>query len=161
MKLISGHFECKKHAYRQTQDGCVVSFVVHPNDISPEFAAAPLGTLFQVGFQQFDPNAKSPPPVEKNEGKERRSWDQLSAREQAVLRCKEPDFRLFLCVGTEHEAAAMIRTWCGVDSRSALDTHEDAAAMWLSMEADYQSWRTEHQYSDNLSRERDMKGAEG
>lgn len=45
-----GHFEAKKHAIRQTQDGWVVSFIVHPNDMSSDFATAPLGTRYMVGF---------------------------------------------------------------------------------------------------------------
>lgn len=50
---MTEHFEAKKHAYRQTQDGIVVSFVVHPNDVSTAMAVAPLGTRYMVAFAEI------------------------------------------------------------------------------------------------------------
>lgn len=47
------HFEAKKHAYRQTQDGIVVSFVVHPNDVCADLAIAPLGTQYIVALAPY------------------------------------------------------------------------------------------------------------
>ena len=55
--------ECKKHAYRQTQDGLVISFVVHPNDITPELASAPLGTRYAAVLLELtdDEMVRTPP----------------------------------------------------------------------------------------------------
>jgi hypothetical protein len=50
---VANHFEAKKHAYRQTQDGVVISFVVHPNDVSAEMAMAPLGMRYMVAFAEI------------------------------------------------------------------------------------------------------------
>lgn len=50
---MAGHFEAKKQAYRQTQDGIVISFVMHPDDVSQAIAMAPLGTRFMVGFAEI------------------------------------------------------------------------------------------------------------
>ena len=33
MTELAEHFEAKKYAYRQTKDGMVVSFVIHPDDV--------------------------------------------------------------------------------------------------------------------------------
>lgn len=40
--------EAKKHAYRQTQDGVVVSFVLHPQEVPDALAIAPLGTRYAL-----------------------------------------------------------------------------------------------------------------
>lgn len=47
------HFEVKKHAVRQTADGWVVSFVVHPNDMDSTFAVSPLGTRYMLAVAQI------------------------------------------------------------------------------------------------------------
>lgn len=54
--MINGHFESQKHAYRQTKNGTIVSFILHPNDVDPSFATAPLGTRFMIGYQEMDDN---------------------------------------------------------------------------------------------------------
>lgn len=53
MTIPSAHFEAKKHAYRQTQDGVVISFVVHPNDLNAALAVAPLGTRYMVAVAEI------------------------------------------------------------------------------------------------------------
>ena len=42
--------EAKKHAYRQTQDGVVVSFVLHPQEVPDDLATAPLGTRYVLAM---------------------------------------------------------------------------------------------------------------
>lgn len=110
-----GHFEAKKHAYRQTQDGIVVSFVVHPNDVSAAIAMAPLGTRFMVAFAEIgddeDPVAQrierltpnhevpgsTPGGVAKSSnGKDKRRFADLPASQQAGMRCGEGLFHKFL-----------------------------------------------------------------
>lgn len=48
--MTQGSFEAKLHGFRRTQDGVVVSYVVHPDDVSKELATAALGTRFMIGF---------------------------------------------------------------------------------------------------------------
>ena len=47
-ELAERHFEAKKYAYRQTKDGMVVSFVIHPDDVPKEMATAPIGQRYIV-----------------------------------------------------------------------------------------------------------------
>lgn len=54
--MTTGHFESQKHGFRQTSKGFVVSLLIHPNDISPSFVAAPTGTRFMIGYQEMDDN---------------------------------------------------------------------------------------------------------
>lgn len=44
------HCEAKKVAYRQTKDGLVVSFVIHPNDMPDALAVAPLGQRYMLAM---------------------------------------------------------------------------------------------------------------
>lgn len=70
--MIQGHFEAQKNGFRQTSKGFVVSLLIHPNDISPSFVAAPTGTRFQVGYAEMDDNelpASYPPAVDDPEEK--------------------------------------------------------------------------------------------
>jgi uncharacterized OB-fold protein len=53
-RLNATHCEAKKHAYRQTQDGVVVSFVLHPQDMPEGLATAPLGTRYVLAFVELN-----------------------------------------------------------------------------------------------------------
>lgn len=114
------HFEAKKHAYRQTQDGIVVSFVIHPNDMSSALATAALGTRYMVAFAEIGDDGKpitssphSPPvsgepgeaklaKVPANDGiagsasQDRRPFDSLPLSQQAAILCQDEDFREWL-----------------------------------------------------------------
>lgn len=48
--MSEGSYEAKLHAFRRTQDGVVISYVVHPDDVSTAMATAPLGTRYMIGF---------------------------------------------------------------------------------------------------------------
>jgi hypothetical protein len=134
MSAIKGHFEAKKHAYRQTQDGVVISFVVHPNDVSPALAAAALGTVFMLGYAEVvegeEQRAETP-------DKPHRKWDDLSPSQQAGIACNDP--RFIGCVAgqdpSREGAAAYVREFCGVESRAELDTKPTAAERWRDLYA--------------------------
>lgn len=48
--MTKGSFEAIKYAYRQTKDGFVLSFVVHPSDMPDDMATAPIGQRFMVAY---------------------------------------------------------------------------------------------------------------
>lgn len=48
-----GHFEAIKIGYRQSKDGMVVSFAIHPNDVPGILASAKLGTRYMIGWAQI------------------------------------------------------------------------------------------------------------
>lgn len=117
---MTGHFEAKKHAYRQTQDGIVVSFVIHPNDVDAAFAVAPLGTRYMVGFAEIGEDGKpieniaargripavvtAPEQPGQTTGpassgmpvKDRKPFASLPLSQQAAIRGSDPAFRTFL-----------------------------------------------------------------
>lgn len=121
---MTAHFEAKKHAYRQTQDGIVVSFVVHPNDISSALAVAPLGTRYMVAFAEIGDDGKPVTPensphaaplngtnaVAKLDGtepgnhgiagttsKDRRPFASLPLSQQCGMRCADKQFQDYIC----------------------------------------------------------------
>jgi hypothetical protein len=133
--------ECKKHAYRQTQDGVVISFVVHPNDITPELASAPLGTRYAaVLLELTDDEMVRTPPKPK------------SLAQQAGILCGEITFLKFLEENYQHlvtgpisndfDAASMVRQICGVESRADFDSDPAAGQRWRSLKGQFEAWKT-------------------
>jgi uncharacterized OB-fold protein len=50
--------EAKKYAYRQTKDGVVVSFVLHPNDVPNELASSQIGTRYVLAMVEIGDDEK-------------------------------------------------------------------------------------------------------
>lgn len=172
---MTGHFEAKKHAYRQTQDGIVVSFVIHPNDVDAKFATASLGTRYMIGFAEIGDDGK---PIKElaqarpltagtsangnREGldsgstiKERRPFDTLPLSQQAALLCNDAQFRNWLKVNYHdtaidgpEAAAEVVRRACGVQSRADLNIIPDAAQAWGAIVTSYRASETDRQYAD-------------
>lgn len=167
-----GSFEAKKHAYRQTQDGIVVSFVIHPNDVDAAFATAALGTRYMIGFAEIGDDGKivSGPVAELVDAadlksadasrvgsnptgarhKDRKPFASLPLSQQAALRCQDNDFKLFLNAGSADDAAKKVRDRCGIASRAELDDPECELSRkwWLELEGCYQAYLTDLQYAD-------------
>lgn len=59
----------------------------------------------------------------------------------AGIICNEPAFWAFVHVNDADEAAKYVRGHCGVTSRSALDSNDDAAQAFRTLKADYIIWR--------------------
>jgi hypothetical protein len=49
-RAAASHCEGKKHAYRQTQDGVVIAFLLHPSEIPATLALDPLGTRYLIAL---------------------------------------------------------------------------------------------------------------
>ena len=159
--MTAMHFEAKKHAYRQTQDGIVVSFVVHPNDMAADLAIAPLGTHYVVALAPYEEKAAEverqpePAPVATDAPpKERRPFHTLPRSQQAAIACADPRFRQWLTdvvnrrigspppghpphIETASEAAEEVRLRIGIESRRELDTYETAGRGWDSLYRDF------------------------
>lgn len=59
----------------------------------------------------------------------------------AGIVCNEPAFWKYIRVKGADEAAEYVRGHCGVTSRAALDSNEDAAQAFRTLKADYIIWR--------------------
>ena len=49
----ASHCEAKLHAFRKTQDGIVVAFVLHPNEVPESVQLAPLGTRYMLALVEI------------------------------------------------------------------------------------------------------------
>lgn len=166
---MPGHFEAKKHAYRQTQDGIVISFVMHPDDVSQAIAMAPLGTRFMVGFAEIgDDERPVETPVGKLEDEPPNAVmpKKRDAAQIAGARCKDKNFQHFihenynhLWKGTwnngdedydERETVRLVRFICGVQSRAHIPDNPTALERWQHLEGRFQNWRADKQYAGSI-----------
>src|SRR3990167_6715521 len=87
-RKVALHCEAKKHAYRQTQDGVVVSFVLHPQEVPAGLATAPLGTRYMLALAEIGNDEQ---PIERPAPEKPHSYAQ-----RAGILCNEPAFWRFL-----------------------------------------------------------------
>ena len=81
---IAESFEAKKYAYRQTKDGMVLSFVLHPDDVPKEMATAPIGQRYMVACAQIDDH--------ENPIRPRATTDAEKALARANLICRDETY---------------------------------------------------------------------
>lgn len=165
------HCEAKKHALRQTQDGIVVAFVLHPNDIPPALQLAPLGTRYMLALVEIGedetpinrkdgeadhpsngPHKTQPAPAESpatNAPTRARRPVAIEKRlaQQAGIAGADPVFQRFLyeyeyAEGMDEEyAAAAIRRECGVKSRSEIIPGSQHAEAWDRLWSRFLAWK--------------------
>jgi hypothetical protein len=143
----AAYCEARKVAYRQTKDGLVVSFVVHPLDMPDELATAPLGTRYMLALAEIGDDEE---PVERPNGKAR--YQAAPAMQQALVRAatlpRDERFRAWVGyarsgsseapAATEHGAIEYIReTCCEGGSRAQIAEDQAAFERFLGMEHDY------------------------
>lgn len=125
------HCEAKKHGYRQTQDGVVVSFVLHPQEVPDLLATASLGTRYMLALVEVaddeSPKEVVPNPAPQLSGQHNepprsvrgvrhpsgaKSWHTMRPSQQAGVLCNDPVFWKFLNEGVRLEAnGAVKKTW--------------------------------------------------
>jgi len=161
------HCEMVKYAYRQTRDGVVVSFVVHPNDIPPELSISHIGARYMVALVQIgddelpikprkeampntsrslEPHNAPPQPDSPRSAGAKRPWEDFQPAQQAGIRSNDVRFEQFL----EEEypaqwrelqdAAECIRSICGVHSRAELGTDHAKRVIWHQLDKHFQAW---------------------
>lgn len=132
--------EAKKHAYRQTQDGVVVSFVIHPQEIPDGLATAGLGTRYAMVLVEIGDDEK---PVEQKPDK---------TVQRAGVLCTDKEFQSFLRTtqpsdwngaegDDETKAASVLRKLCEIGSRKELATNNRASAAFESLLSRFEGWR--------------------
>lgn len=164
--------EVRKIAYRQSKDGMVVAFVVHPNDMPDALATAELGTRYRMALVEIGDdeqpvmrkdgeanNNTSPPspsaddPPGKAAGA-KKSWDELSPPQQAGILCADPVFWKFLgenfifrerylqTTGGDEERAARNYV-CSVCGVTSRSEITSDNTYWLELVAMYRAWQRE------------------
>lgn len=156
--MTEGAFEARKWGWRQTKEGIIVSFLIHPNDINADLAVAPLGTIYAIGFREMPDGDVSnqetagrdgalPPPASPDSAeaqgrdKPRRAFHTLRRSQQAGMLCADERFQDWAdqhlpylgggCgIPAAERTAQQVRVRCGVKSRAELDTDAKAARHW-------------------------------
>ncbi len=131
MTIPSVHCEAKKHGYRQTQDGIVVSFVLHPQEVPDDLALAALGTRYMMALAQIGDD-EEPIEVQKPERPGRR-FDTMPLSQQAALKCNDPAFQRWCGAEGPETAREHILVRCEIKSRAELDVHLYAGDRWVEM----------------------------
>lgn len=88
--------------------------------------------------------------------KAKRPWDEVSPREQACIRCNEPAFGLWLheYLGgddPDFPVEQAVKNYCGVTSRSELNTSAAGEANWRRLDEEYQDYIGQQRYAEQLA----------
>lgn len=164
MTVPASHCEAVKLSYRQTKDGLVVSFAIHPNDMPDDLATAALGTRYMLALAKIGddetPVAGSQPTKSDKPGdlgqappaaKERQRWDEMIPSKRAAILCNDPIFQEWIAIrnGNRYEpaenedvrkndAASYLRLECGIHSRAELNREDSSPyAAFDKMENSY------------------------
>jgi hypothetical protein len=99
-------------------------------------------------------NDTPPTPLPDKAERARRSWEQLSAAEQAGIRCTDPLFHKFLketvphmwgsktALRVDNRAVHIVREICGVESRAQINAaNPKALARWNNIDTDFRIWQ--------------------
>ncbi len=159
--------EARKAFFRQSKDGYVVSFVVHPNEMPDSLATAPLGQRYMLALAMIGDDEQPASPTDGISAvKERPVACALSSRgsgashykksppmEQARVRAallpKDPAFQSWIVMQhkmeddaawlpSEHNATMLLRNrCCDGESRSRIATDDYCYQRFLALETDY------------------------
>lgn len=139
------HCEARKWSYRQTKEGVVISFLLHPNDLPDGLALAPLGTRFMLAVCEIDDQEQPAKPKEKTP----KTFHEMSPAQQAGMLCADEVFMKFMRetgnVKSEN-IADTVRALCGVASRSDIKPGTESARRWASIVSDYRAWQHEPEF---------------
>ncbi len=156
-----------KIAYRQTKDGFVVSFAIHPQDMPADLANADIGSQWQMRLVTLDddgnpkevmpaatlrPRTETPPAsMAKSPPMRAPIAPDKRLTQRAGILSNDPDFQLWLSKtntswrimsGTNEEKAAMlVRVYCGVKSRREIQLGTQAADLWDEMLGKFEAWK--------------------
>lgn len=168
------HFEAKLHGFRRTMDGVVISYVIHPEDVSPALALATLGTRYMVAFEAIGDDEKATPtpgpqaaggharaealsPERRSEiaalaaaarWKPRKQFTSLPLYQQAAIRSTDEKFWEWINVTGENAAADYIREHCKVSSRREITENEKSGLRWAELERQFKAHLTDERYGD-------------
>jgi hypothetical protein len=157
--------ELVKYALRQSKDGIVISFVVHPSDIPAALQTSRIGSRWMAALVQIGDDELPIPPTEKGKSKAadstpaklqpdtdkhsagaKRDWREMPPQQRAGIRINEPTFAAYL--REEHstewretgEADACLKFICKIESKRDLAANHKALTMFNLLDSDYLGW---------------------
>ncbi len=140
-----------KYAYRQSKDGFVVAFVIHPQEMPVDLANADIGSQWQLSLVPLDEHGnpeteRRPSPTDSvindpqpaSEARIETPARATTPTQMAGILCNDPLFWKYLGVNDREEAAASVRKRCGVNSRRDITLDNRA---WQELCGRYLAWR--------------------
>lgn len=155
----AAHCEAIKYAYRQTKEGVVVSFVIHPSDIPPALQVSPIGARYVLALVELDDQEQpkkvandrkvttKPAPEDAPVRARRPVAAEKRLAQQAGIAASDPIFQRYLCefeysdAMGEESAAMAIRRECKVTSRSEIIPGSQAADTWDKLYSRFTAWK--------------------
>ena len=158
--------EAKLHAFRKTQDGVVVSFVLHPQEVPAAIQLAPLGSRYLLAFVELGDDEKpkevmpnirpsqndgrnsrnetspSPELADTSHARAKKAWGDMPYAQQAGILCDDPKFVRFVFErgGPGLQPADYVRKFCDVQSRSEIRSGTKAEQRWNLLVSAYRAW---------------------
>lgn len=143
MAIPSTHCEAKKHGYRQTADGIVISFVLHPEEVPDDLALATLGTRYMLAFARIGDDEEPVPPQQKP-ARPGKPFHTLPRSQQAGILCNDKTFQAWASkkglqcgskIGWDYSpdptgARRFVLNYCDISSRRELDAAAGFAVKW-------------------------------
>ncbi len=141
-----------KAGYRQSKDGFIISFVLHPHDDHSKLANADIGSQWQATFTALDEDGNPDPGVGLPPGREaggpaKRAEPASRLTQLAGIACNDKLFQKYLAVHGYHnidnrdDAADAVRKICGVKSRKEFIVGTPAGNEWLELYDAFALWR--------------------
>jgi hypothetical protein len=146
----------KKCALRQSKDGIIVSFVLHPHEVPKQLQTADIGSRWMVALVELnDDETPVHQPAEEHPevaARPKGSWRDLQPAAQCAIRCQDPIFRKFLqekgIYGhemPEHSSIIsseqFIKVLFGIKSKTELNTDHKRRVLWHQLDDEYQAWK--------------------
>ncbi len=160
--MSEGHFEAVKYAYRQSKEGFVLSFIVHPSDMPDDMATAPIGSMFVIGYAAAkkvpEPNlaggssdlTHSGSGVVSSSSRDDRPLAKpiRTPSQRAAYLCTKSRFWSFLnsirkgglYINSEAKADAALKAHLGLTSKTELDKSDLAAEGFEEFESEFKAW---------------------
>ena len=132
VKQNAMNFEAVKVSMQQNKDGVMLRLAVHPNDCPSDLHTDWVGSRYMVAM------------VKLNDQDEIETRENEKAIQRLIsscgLLCREPDFQSYLGVDSEDEAIKVIRSKCGIKSRSEFRENPSARDKFMEIREEYKLW---------------------
>lgn len=141
-----GAFEAKKHALKQVQSGeYLVTFKIQQGCIPMALLKDEMGTAYGMALAEIELGKQPKVPIFKD-GYTEESHPEKTASQRAYLAVSSEPFQRWLNLekdapeASEDCANAVIKHYCGIESKSELDTNPEARKKFLALRSEFLSW---------------------
>lgn len=135
-------FEGLKVALKQDANGYMLTVKIHPDEIPEALLRDFVGARYQIVMVRLDDNDQ---PMQRPQRTQVRNH---TLSNKAAILCKDTNFQKFLVESglawdvSERAAASFIKETCSVESRSQLDSNDEAAETFKQIAKEFDEWKS-------------------